>query len=150
LYQQTFWIWKLRTMTVGTDQQEKTHGSTRGGIFHKVHSNPRVTRVGAILRKYSIDELPQLFNVLKGEMSLVGPRPIQPMELRRFGEWGWLRRFRMKPGLTCIWQVSGRSNTTDQERMRCDLQYVDQWSLGLDVKLLLKTIPAVIRADGAV
>lgn len=150
LYQRPFWIWKFRTMTVGAEKEEQERMGARQGVFFKAGATARVTPVGAFLRKYSIDELPQLLNVLKGEMSLVGPRPIQPFELRRFGEWACLRRFSMKPGLTCIWQVSGRSNTTDQERMRYDLQYVDSWSLWLDLDLLLQTVPAVVKAEGAV
>ncbi len=150
LYQRPFRIWKFRTMLVGSENKERTLGSRAGGLFFKPHGDSRVTRLGRFLRKYSIDELPQLFNVLKGEMSLVGPRPILSLELQRFEEWTFLRRFSMKPGLTCIWQVSGRSNTGDWDRIRYDLNYVNSWSLWLDLKLLLKTVDVVLRAKGAV
>jgi lipopolysaccharide/colanic/teichoic acid biosynthesis glycosyltransferase len=144
-----FTMWKFRTMVCGAERQEaKLRGE--GGVFFKPKNDCRVTPVGRFLRKYSVDELPQFINVLKGEMSLVGPRPVLWHELERFGRPEQLRRFRMKPGLTCIWQVSGRSNTTDEARMRYDLQYVDEWSLATDFKLLLKTVPVVLRGEGAV
>ncbi len=149
-YQQPFSIWKFRTMTEFSEKEERRLSEDHQSVFFKLHNNPRVTRVGHFLRKYSIDELPQLFNVLRGEMSLVGPRPIRDFELRRFSEWSCLRRFSMKPGLTCIWQVSGRSNASDHDRMRHDLDYIDSWSLALDFKLLIKTIKVVLKAEGAV
>lgn len=144
-----FLMWKFRTMVPGAERRE---GELRGegGLFFKPKNDPRVTPVGRFLRKYSLDELPQFINVLKGEMSLVGPRPVLWHELERFSRPETLRRFDMKPGLTCIWQVSGRSNTTDEARMSYDLQYVDGWSLAADFKLLLKTVPVVIRGEGAV
>src|SRR5215207_2271049 len=144
-----FTMWKFRTMVPGAEQREaELRGA--GGLFFKPKNDARVTPVGWFLRKYSLDELPQFFNVLRGEMSLVGPRPVLWHELERFSSPGQLRRFEMKPGLTCIWQVSGRSNTTDEARMRYDLEYVDGWSLATDFKLLLKTVPVVLRGEGAV
>lgn len=150
LYQRPFRIWKFRTMAVGSEEKEQRLSKKERNLFFKPNDDPRVTRIGRFLRKYSIDELPQLFNVLRGEMSLVGPRPILDLELQRFEEWTFMRRFSMKPGLTCIWQVSGRSNTSDWTRIRHDLNYVDSWSLWLDFKLLVKTIEVVLRAKGAV
>ena len=150
LYQRPFKIWKFRTMVAGSELAEKQLHQNRGGVFFKLHNDPRVTNVGRYLRKYSIDELPQLINVLRREMALVGPRPIMDSELQRFGEWIYLRRFRMRPGLTCIWQVSGRSNTSDWDRMRQDMKYVDSWSLWLDTKILIKTVGVVVKTTGAV
>jgi exopolysaccharide biosynthesis polyprenyl glycosylphosphotransferase len=150
LYQRSFYIWKFRTMAVGSEEKEQRLSKKDRNLFFKPNDDPRVTGIGRFLRKYSIDELPQLFNVLRGEMSLVGPRPILDLELQRFEEWTFMRRFSMKPGLTCIWQVSGRSNTSDWARIRYDLNYVDSWSLWLDIKLLLKTVEVVLKAKGAI
>ena len=148
---QPFTMWKLRTMArEASGQEEGLRQKTAGhGPFFKINNDTRVTRVGKFLRKFSIDELPQLINVLKGEMSLVGPRPIRDFEFQQFEEWKQLRRFSVLPGLTCIWQVSGRSNTSQVMRMQYDLQYARDGSLLLDIKILLKTIPAVLKADGA-
>jgi len=149
LRRRPFTMWKFRTMVPDAERHEsRLRGE--GGVFFKPKDDGRVTPVGRFLRKYSVDELPQFINVLKGEMSLVGPRPVLWHELERFGGAEQLRRFEMKPGLTCIWQVSGRSNTTDEMRMRYDLQYVDDWSLLTDFKLLVKTVPVVVRGEGAV
>jgi lipopolysaccharide/colanic/teichoic acid biosynthesis glycosyltransferase len=107
-----------------------------------------VTPVGRLLRKLSIDELPQLWNVLRGDMSLVGPRPPLPAEVAKYERWQ-KRRLSMRPGITCIWQVSGRSDVGFNRWMEMDLEYIDNWSLGLDLKILLKTIPSVFTARGA-
>lgn len=118
-----------------------------GPVF-KIRDDPRVTPIGRVLRKASIDELPQLLNVLKGEMSLVGPRPPTPGEVEQYEAWQ-LRRLEAKPGLTCIWQVSGRSHIAFDEWVRMDVEYVEKQSFWLDLKLLLLTIPAVITGRGA-
>jgi lipopolysaccharide/colanic/teichoic acid biosynthesis glycosyltransferase len=112
-------------------------------------SDPRVTRVGRIIRKTSIDELPQFFNVLKGEMSLVGPRPPLPYEVEKYQPWHLRRILETKPGITGLWQVRGRSTTSFDEMVRLDLRYVQNWSLWLDLKILLKTAKAVICPKGA-
>jgi lipopolysaccharide/colanic/teichoic acid biosynthesis glycosyltransferase len=118
-----------------------------GPVF-KLTEDPRVTRLGAFLRKTSLDELPQLFNVLEGTMSLVGPRPLPELEQQRI-HGAMRRRLSMKPGITGLWQVSGRSDVGFAEWMRMDQAYVDRWSLWLDFRLLLATIPAVLRRHGA-
>ncbi len=110
-------------------------------------NDPRITKVGAILRKYSLDELPQFYNVLKGEMSVIGPRPPIPEEVAEYERWQ-LRRLSMRPGLSCIWQVSGRNEIPFEEWMKMDLEYIDNWSLKLDFVLLLKTVRTVFRGDG--
>ena len=120
----------------------------QNGPVFKIRRDPRITAFGRFIRKTSIDELPQLFNVLRGEMSLVGPRPPIPSEVKRYAAWQ-RRRLSMKPGLTCLWQVSGRSRIKFEEWMRLDLAYIDSWSLGLDFQILVKTLPAVIAGDGA-
>ncbi|MEO8326721.1 MAG: sugar transferase, partial [Nitrospirota bacterium] len=119
------------------------------GAAFKISDDPRVTRIGKFLRVTSIDELPQLFNVLKGDMSLVGPRPIQIRDFEAFYQDGHRRRFSVPPGLTCLWQVNGRSALSFEKWMELDLEYIDQWSLWLDWKILLKTIPVVLRRTGA-
>ena len=144
-----FTMYKFRTMIQGAEKLEAELMSKNKGRFLKVQDDSRITPVGKFLRKFSIDELPQLFNVLKGNMSLVGPRPLFGLELQQFEEWKYLKRFRMRPGLTCIWQVSGRSKTSDNDRIRYDIEYIDKWSLSLDAKLLVNTIPVVLTGDGA-
>ncbi|GAG64507.1 unnamed protein product [marine sediment metagenome] len=119
-----------------------------GPVF-KIKNDPRITRVGKWLRRISMDELPQLINVLKGEMSLVGPRPLPIRDYEGFHHNWHRRRFSIRPGITCLWQVNGRSNTPFEKWMELDVQYIDNWSLWLDLKILAKTIPAVIRGSGA-
>jgi lipopolysaccharide/colanic/teichoic acid biosynthesis glycosyltransferase len=120
-----------------------------GPVF-KVTNDPRVTPMGRFLRKYSLDELPQLFNVLRTEMSLVGPRPLPVDEVRRFEDLAHRRRLSVRPGLTCLWQISGRNQISDfKEWVRLDLEYIDNWSLWLDLKILVRTIPAVLVGAGA-
>jgi lipopolysaccharide/colanic/teichoic acid biosynthesis glycosyltransferase len=120
----------------------------QGGAF-KIRHDPRMTRVGRFIRKYSLDELPQLFNVLKGDLSLVGPRAMAPYDVNRFDKVEYYIRFAVPQGCTGLWQVSGRSNLTFDEWMRLDIYYVENISLGLDLKILLRTIPAILRGDGA-
>ena len=118
-----------------------------GPVF-KIKNDPRVTPVGKLIRKFSLDELPQLINVFKGDMSLVGPRPPIPDEVVQYERWQ-RRRLSMRPGITCIWQVTGRNKIDFDEWMKMDLEYIDNWSLNLDLKLLLKTVPAVLTGNGA-
>ena len=120
-----------------------------GGPVFKIRQDPRVTKVGAFLRKTSIDELPQLWNVLTGDMSLVGPRPLAVRDVLKIEDSAQLRRFSVVPGITCIWQVSGRNNTDFDNWIRQDLEYIDKWSLMLDIKILLTTVPAVLWGKGA-
>jgi lipopolysaccharide/colanic/teichoic acid biosynthesis glycosyltransferase len=120
-----------------------------GPVF-KLTDDPRVTPVGRIIRRFSIDELPQLINVLRREMSLVGPRPLPVDEVKRFDDFAHRRRLSVKPGLTCLWQVSGRNNVKDfKDWVRLDLEYIDNWSLWLDLKILLWTVPVVVMGTGA-
>ena len=146
----TFHLFKFRTMAVDAEQRlaELAHLNEHDGVLFKVRNDPRITRVGRFLRKYSLDELPQLFNVLRGEMSLVGPRPPLPSEVARYlGHTH--RRLLVKPGITGLWQVSGRSELSWDETVRLDLQYVERWSLGLDISILVRTAGAVLAGRGA-
>jgi lipopolysaccharide/colanic/teichoic acid biosynthesis glycosyltransferase len=118
------------------------------GVLFKKKADPRVTRVGAVLRRYSLDELPQLVNIVRGDMSLVGPRPPLPSEVDRYG-FDMHRRFLVKPGLTGLWQISGRSDLSWDESVRIDIRYVENWSLLLDLVILWRTVGAVIRGAGA-
>lgn len=145
-----FVMYKFRTMVNGAeDMKDSINGlnEMKGPVF-KMKKDPRVTRLGAFLRRSSMDELPQLFNVLKGEMSIVGPRPPIPSEVEKYEVWQ-RRRLSMKPGLTCIWQTNGRNNVDFDKWMAMDLEYIDNWSMGLDFKILLKTIPVVFFSIGA-
>lgn len=145
-----FTLYKFRTMIADAHQRrnEVEHLNQMNGPVFKAKSDPRVTFVGRILRKFSLDEIPQLWNVLKGDMSLVGPRPPIPEEATMYERWQ-RRRLSMKPGLTCLWQVSGRNEIDFDRWMQLDLQYIDNWSPSLDLKILLRTIPAVISGRGA-
>jgi exopolysaccharide biosynthesis polyprenyl glycosylphosphotransferase len=147
-----FTLYKFRTMVTNAEQfkQELEAMNEMSGPVFKVTKDPRVTPLGKILRRYSLDELPQLLNVLRGEMSLVGPRPLPVDEVLRFNDLAHRRRLSVKPGLTCLWQVQGRNQISDfQDWVRLDLEYIDNWSLWLDIKILLRTIPAVFTATGA-
>lgn len=147
-----FTMYKFRTMVTDAEQrkQELAVFNEMSGPVFKMTNDPRVIPVGRFLRKYSLDELPQLYNVLRGEMSLVGPRPLPVAEVKCFDELSHRRRLSVKPGLTCLWQIMGRNKVADfKEWVRLDLEYIDNWSLWLDLKILLKTIPAVLRAEGA-
>jgi exopolysaccharide biosynthesis polyprenyl glycosylphosphotransferase len=150
LHGRPFTMYKLRSMIDDAEQRRvelEAINEMDGPVF-KSSRDPRVTNVGRILRRFSIDEFPQLFNVVKGEMSLVGPRPPLPAEVERYKRWQ-RRRLSMKPGITCLWQISGRNQIGFDEWMRLDLNYIDNWSLLLDLKILLKTIPVVLLGRGA-
>jgi lipopolysaccharide/colanic/teichoic acid biosynthesis glycosyltransferase len=145
-----FTLWKFRSMHVGAEHLQphlESHNDTDGLLF-KMRADPRVTRVGRFLRRYSLDELPQLVNVLQGHMSLVGPRPPLPTEVERYvGQTH--RRLLVKPGLTGLWQISGRSDLSWEQSVGLDLHYVEHWSLGLDLALMARTLSAVVRGRGA-
>jgi exopolysaccharide biosynthesis polyprenyl glycosylphosphotransferase len=146
-----FRLFKFRTMIEGADKQQQILerlNEADGPVF-KIKDDPRITCIGRFLRRYSIDELPQLFNVLRGEMSLVGPRPLPVRDIERIDAQWHKRRLSMKPGMTCLWQVNGRSHVSFDHWVRMDLEYIDRWSLSLDLRVLLKTIPAVFKGLGA-
>jgi len=151
LNKKRFVSYKFRTMVVNADELKKkllAKNEMKGVVF-KMKNDPRVTKVGRILRKFSLDELPQLYSVFKGDMSLVGPRPPLVTEVPAFKNWH-RRKLSVKPGITCLWQCSGRNHIENfDEWVKMDLQYIDQWSLWLDFKILLKTIPAVLIGKGA-
>jgi lipopolysaccharide/colanic/teichoic acid biosynthesis glycosyltransferase len=141
---------KLRTMVANADElkPELLHRNEMIGPVFKMRADPRITPLGRFLRKYSLDELPQLWSVLKGDMSLVGPRPAGPLEWERYEPWQ-RRRLSVTPGITCLWQVSGRNRVSDfDEWVRMDLDYIDNWSLWLDLRILLRTISVVLRGTG--
>ncbi len=147
----TFLIYKFRTMVPDAEKlidALEAQNQVSGPVF-KIMDDPRITHLGRMLRRSSIDELPQLFNVLKGDMSLVGPRPLPVRDYQGFNEDWQRRRFSVRPGITCLWQVNGRSSIPFEQWMRLDLQYMDEWSLWLDIKILARTIPAVLRGSGA-
>ena len=150
LYGRRFSMVKLRTMCANAEERkaELIELNEMDGPVFKVKLDPRITKVGAFLRRYSLDELPQLWNVVCGEMSLVGPRPAVPEEVVHY-EISERRRLSMRPGITCIWQVGGRNEIGFSEWVKLDLQYIDSWSLSLDVKILAQTLPAVVMARGA-
>ena len=147
-----FMMLKFRSMVTDAEQlkHELAKLNEMAGPVFKVSNDPRVTPIGRWMRRYSIDELPQLLNVLRGEMSLVGPRPLPIDEVERFDDPAHRRRLSVKPGLTCLWQVSGRNNVSDfRDWVRLDLEYIDNWSLWLDMKIICRTIPVVITGNGA-
>jgi len=150
-HRRRFKMYKLRTMVPDAEalqgSLEELNEAT-GPVF-KIRDDPRITAVGRVLRRTSIDELPQLFNVLLGDMSLVGPRPLPVRDVHRFTEAALMRRFSIRPGITCFWQIGGRSTLGFGEWIRLDLKYIDEWSLWLDFLILLRTIPAVLRGTGA-
>ncbi|MDP2306219.1 MAG: sugar transferase [Pseudomonadota bacterium] len=150
LFGRKFSMYKFRSMVIDAEARkfELEKLNEMSGPVFKMTRDPRITRVGAFIRKTSIDELPQFWNVFRGEMSLVGPRPPIPAEVAQYVRWQ-MRRLSMKPGLTCIWQVSGRNHVDFETWMKLDLQYIDNWSLFLDVKLLVRTVPAVLLGSGA-
>jgi exopolysaccharide biosynthesis polyprenyl glycosylphosphotransferase len=150
LNRRPFTMYKLRSMVDNAEQARyelEVLNEMDGPVF-KSSKDPRITKLGRYLRRFSIDEFPQLYNVLRGDMSLVGPRPPLPQEVARYERWQ-RRRLSMKPGLTCLWQISGRNEVSFQDWMKLDLSYIDNWSLLLDLKILLKTIPVVLFGKGA-
>ena len=151
LNKKRFTGYKFRTMVENADELKKQllDRNEMNGVVFKIRKDPRVTSIGHILRKFSLDELPQLWSVLRGDMSLVGPRPPLVSELEQFESWH-RRKLSVKPGMTCLWQISGRSKIRDfNDWVRLDLEYIDNWSLWLDFKILLKTIPVVLLGRGA-
>jgi exopolysaccharide biosynthesis polyprenyl glycosylphosphotransferase len=147
-----FTMLKFRSMVSNAEQlkQELAALNEMSGPVFKLTNDPRITPIGRFLRRYSIDELPQLINVFRGEMSLVGPRPLPVDEVMRFDDLAHRRRLSVKPGLTCLWQISGRNEVKDfKDWVRLDLEYIDNWSLWLDVKILVRTIPVVLSGTGA-
>ena len=152
LNRRRFPMYKFRTMVAEAEKLQadlESQNEAQGPMF-KIRNDPRVTSVGRILRKTSLDELPQFFNVLRGEMSLVGPRPLPSRDVANFDDASLMRRFSAMPGLTCLWQISGRSNTTFDHCIALDLKYIDNWCLWLDLQILVKTVPAVLKGTGAV
>jgi len=145
-----FQVLKFRSMVVDAEQRlaELRARNDGAGVLFKMKADPRVTRIGRVLRRYSLDELPQLFNVLGGTMSLVGPRPPLPKEVAAY-EKDVHRRLMVKPGLTGLWQVSGRSDLDWDEAVRLDLRYVENWSLAMDIIILWRTVFAVLKHEGA-
>lgn len=152
LRKRTFPMYKFRSMHKDAEARLKDieHLNEAEGPIFKIANDPRVTRVGRFLRKTSLDEIPQLLNVLRGHMSLVGPRPMSLRDVNQFDRSIQRKRFSVRPGLTCIWQISGRSNLPFHKWLELDLAYIENWSLGLDLKILLKTIPTVLKGSGAV
>jgi exopolysaccharide biosynthesis polyprenyl glycosylphosphotransferase len=151
LQKRRFRMYKFRTMVVDAEQQQaalEEKNEVSGPVF-KIGGDPRVTPLGRFLRQSSIDELPQLWNVLRGDMSLVGPRPLPLRDVGRFDEPWLMRRFSVRPGLTCLWQISGRSTLGFSEWIKLDLEYIDRWSLALDMEILMRTVPAVVKGVGA-
>ncbi len=151
LHKRRFKMFKFRTMVVDAPEMQQTleeMNEASGPVF-KMRNDPRVTSVGRWLRRTSLDELPQLLNVVLGDLSLVGPRPLPERDFNRFNKRWFNRRFSVKPGITCIWQISGRSETTFDKWIMQDLEYIDKWSILLDLKILFKTIPTVLRGTGA-
>jgi exopolysaccharide biosynthesis polyprenyl glycosylphosphotransferase len=146
-----FPMFKFRSMYIDAEDrlQEIEHLNEAEGPIFKIKNDPRVTRVGKFIRRTSIDELPQLINVLRGEMSLVGPRPMSQRDVDLFTRGIQRKRFSVQPGLTCIWQISGRSDLPFEKWLELDLEYIEKWSLGLDIKILFKTLPAVLKSKGA-
>lgn len=146
-----FRMFKFRTMVVDAEAMQaslEAQNEAQGPVF-KIRRDPRITPIGRLLRKTSLDELPQLINVLKGDMSIVGPRPLPIRDVSRFSEARLLRRFSVRPGITCLWQVTGRSDTSFDQWVQLDLAYIDNWSLALDARILIKTVPAVLAGTGA-
>ncbi len=152
LHKRRFKMYKFRSMVSDAESRlkEVEHLNEASGPNFKIAQDPRVTRVGAFLRRTSIDELPQLINVLKGDMSLVGPRPMSIRDVELFDKGIQRKRFSVRPGITCLWQIEGRSNLSFDDWLALDLKYIREWSFALDLKILFKTIPTVLSGKGAV
>ena len=152
LHKRIFPMLKFRSMVIDAEAKMKEieHLNEAEGPNFKIANDPRITRVGRFIRKTSLDELPQLLNVIRGHMSLVGPRPMSTRDVELFDKGIQRKRFSVKPGLTCIWQISGRSNLSFEKWLELDLQYIDEWDLWVDLKILFKTVPVVLRGSGAV
>jgi exopolysaccharide biosynthesis polyprenyl glycosylphosphotransferase len=150
LHHREFTMLKFRTMIAGADEQqaELEWANEADGPLFKIRDDPRVTVIGAILRRLSLDEIPQVLNVLRGEMSLVGPRPLRIRDYRRLDEWHRKRNL-VLPGMTGLWQISGRSALQFDDLVRLDFYYIENWSLWLDISILAKTLPAVLTRRGA-
>lgn len=152
LHSQSFKVWKFRTMVQNADQLQKqleVQNQTTDGILFKIKEDPRITRVGRFLRRYSLDELPQVFNVLFGEMSFVGPRPLPLRDVEKFSAHHFIRQ-EVLPGITGLWQVSGRSDIDNfEDVLRLDIRYIENWSLWLDLQIILRTVQVVLRKSGA-
>ena len=147
-----FNLYKFRSMVTNAEQRKHELASMNemNGPVFKIANDPRITTVGKFLRRFSLDELPQLFNVVQGAMSLVGPRPLPVDETKRFEDLSHRRRLSVKPGITCLWQISGRNEVNQfSDWVRLDLDYIDNWSIWLDIKILLLTIPVVFIGTGA-
>ncbi|OKZ87658.1 sugar transferase [Clostridium sp. 29_15] len=145
-----FYMYKFRSMVINAEElkeQLESQNEMSGPMF-KIKDDPRITKVGKFIRKTSIDELPQLINVIKGDMSLVGPRPSLPKEVKKFEQW-MMERLEVKPGLTCIWQISGRNNIDFEDWMKLDIKYVRERSFKLDMKLILKTVLVLLGDKNA-
>ena len=145
-----FGMYKFRTMIANAEELQAELADGVGTQYFKLQEDPRITAIGRFLRRYSLDELPQLFNVLDGSMSLVGPRPLLVSDLDRLPIRAQMRRFSVPPGITGLWQVSGRSATTDEQRMQLDRDYITDWSLALDFRILARTLGVVLSGRGAV
>jgi lipopolysaccharide/colanic/teichoic acid biosynthesis glycosyltransferase len=145
-----FSMFKFRTMLKNAEETKESLSALNemDKVVFKIKNDPRITKTGKLLRRFSLDELPQLFNVLKGDMSLVGPRPPLSAEVKQYEDWQ-RKRLAIKPGLTCLWLIRGRSDLPFEEWMQLDLEYVNNWSLTLDFMILLKTIPTLISGKGA-
>ncbi len=145
-----FVFYKFRSMCANAEELKSglAHLNKKDSVVFKIPRDPRLTPIGHYLRKFSIDEWPQLWNVVRGDMALVGPRPAVPEEVEQYQRWQ-RRRLRMRPGLTCLWAIAGRDNLDFETWMKLDMQYIDNWSLALDWKILLRTIPNVLLGKGA-
>jgi exopolysaccharide biosynthesis polyprenyl glycosylphosphotransferase len=152
LHGKKFQVWKFRTMRVDAEERQKeleALNETTDGVIFKIKNDPRITGIGAFLRRYSLDELPQMFNVVLGEMALVGPRPLPIRDVDKFSPHHFFRH-EVLPGVTGLWQVSGRSNIVDFEQViKLDFNYIQNWSLAMDFRILLKTVMVVLKKEGA-